>query len=97
MLTYPNVTPAVFALVLDQLRKEGSSVTEIPTAEGLEGTYYYTVTGHHWPLGDIRANVAFDGAMVTVDVVKPKDWEHTIGGKIQDAISAAQKVGGINS
>ena len=96
MLTFPNVTPAVFALVLDQLRKEGSEVTKGPPAPRHDGVCSewnatYTITGHHWPLGDIRANVAFDGATVTVDVVQPKSWEHAIGSKIQDAISDAKK------
>lgn len=93
VLTFPNVSPAVFALVLDQLRKEGSSVDQ---QCGINGPFelapqQYTITGHHWPLGDIRANVAFDGATVTVDVVQPKAWEHSIAGKIQDAISAAKR------
>jgi hypothetical protein len=88
VLTFPNVTPAVFALVLDQLRREGS---EIEMASYKPPDEQYTITGHHWPLGDIRANVAFDGATVTVDVVQPKSWESSIGGKIQDAISAAKR------
>lgn len=91
MLSFLNVTPAVFALVLDQLRREGSEVKDSANPDAFSGTCCYTITGHHWPLGDIRANVAFDGTTVTVDVVKPKDWEHAIGGKIQDAISDAKK------
>lgn len=89
MLTFPNVTPAAFALVLDQLRKEGSSVERTTMVPSFGDTF--EITGHHWPLGDIRANVAFDGATVYVDVVKPKDWEHAIGSKLQDAISDAKR------
>lgn len=102
MLTFPNVTPAAFALVLDQLRKEGSSVVgpkgPLFGAEALsvghtEGAYpiEYTITGHHWPLGDIRANIAFDGATVTVDVVKPEAWEKQIGERIGKSIEAAKR------
>lgn len=90
MLTFPNVTPAAFALVLDQLRKEGSSVTRT-TTDQLGPDDRYLITGHHWPLGDIRANIAFDGATVTVDVVQPKSWESTIGGRIGEAIQVAQR------
>lgn len=87
MLTFPNVTAAAFALVLDQLRKEGSEVTQT----GPTWCESYTITGHHWPLGDIRANVAFDGATVTVDVVQPKSWESTIGERIGKSIEAAKR------
>ncbi len=91
MLTFPNVTPAAFALVLDQLRKEGSRVVDVPSVDAFEGTFRYLITGHHWPLGDIRANVAFDGATVTVDVVQPKAWEHAVGAKVQEAIDDARR------
>ena len=90
MLTFPNVTPAAFALVLDQLRKEGSEVRAIGFTPP-DVAMSYEITGHHWPLGDIRAYVAFDGATVTVDVVQPKSWESTIGERIGKSIEAAQK------
>lgn len=92
MLTFPNVTPAAFALVLDQLRKEGSEVFKCAVSmigDAMRETY--TITGHHWPLGDICAHVAYDGATVTVDVVQPKAWESTIGERIGKSIEAAQK------
>lgn len=92
MLTFPNVTPAAFAIVLDQLRKEGSTVEPTGAVNMLPNGGKYTITGHHWPLGDIRANVAFDGATVTVDVVQPKSWEHTIGERIGKSIEAAKRV-----
>lgn len=89
MLTFPNVSPAAFALVLDQLRKEGSEVKQ--TNPGGAYPILHTITGHHWPLGDIRANVTYDGGTVTVDVVKPKAWESTIGERIGKSILAAQR------
>ncbi len=88
MLSFPNVSPAAFALVLDQLRKEGSSVIHAFTNDN---TSHYSITGHHWPLGDINAHVAFDGATVTVDVVQPKSWESAIGERIGKSIEAAQR------
>lgn len=88
MLTFNNVSPAAFALVLDQLRKEGSEVERTTDLAGPQG---YLIIGHHWPLGDIRANVAYDGATVTVDVVQPKAWESTIGERIGKSIEAAQR------
>lgn len=92
MLTFPNVSPAVFALVLDQLRKEGSQVREADSNNAaIKQVNQYLITGHHWPLGDIRANVAYDGNTVTVDVVKPSVWESQIGGRIEDAISDAKR------
>ncbi len=95
MLTFPNVSPAAFAIVRDQLRKEGSEVARCSVSvAGMSPELFleeYTITGHHWPLGDIRANVAFDGATVTVDVVQPKAWESTIGERIGKSIEAAQK------
>ena len=102
MLTFPNVTPAAFALVLDQLRKEGSSVigphgpafnSQAVTAGQTETMWpvQYTITGEHFPLGKITANVSYDGSTVHVDVVKPKAWEHAIGSKLQDAISDAKR------
>src|SRR6185369_14607912 len=97
MLTFPNVTPAAFALVLTQLREEGSKIEKIGSFIGRLATnvsddtetQYWRITGHHWPLGDIRANVAYDGGTVTVDVVQPKAWEQTIGERIGKSIEAA--------
>lgn len=95
MLTFPNVTPAAFAIVLDQLRKEGSSVERYTVSSAAISPELfleeYTITGHHWPLGDIRANVVFDGATVTVDVAKPSAWESVIGERIGKSIEAAKR------
>lgn len=90
MLTFPNVTPAAFALVLDQLRKEGSTVRALGFTPP-DVTMNYEIIGRHIPLGNIRANVAFDGATVTVDVVQPKAWESTIGERIGKSIEAAKR------
>lgn len=83
MLTFPNVTPEVFALVLDQLRTEAT--VEQVSSNG------YMVNGHHWALGHIRTSVTFDGSLVTVIVLQPERWEDKIGGRIRDAITLAQQ------
>jgi hypothetical protein len=89
LLTFPNVSPAAFALVLDQLSKEGTHITS--NAQNIGGKGRYEFIGHHFPLGDIRASATFDGASVTVDAVYPKVWESAIGERIGKSIEAAQK------
>jgi hypothetical protein len=87
MLTFPNVTPAVFALVLDQLRTE-ATVREIPGAFG-SAHAYWQIEGN-----DIKANVMrWDGGMVEITILH-KPWyvpESVIAGKIRDAITLAQQ------
>jgi hypothetical protein len=86
MLTFPNVTPAAFAIVLTQLREEGSKVEQL-SDDGMN----FKISGHHWPLGDIVAAVTYVRDTVTVQVVKPSSWEQTIGERIGKSIEAAQR------
>ena|ERR1700676_5202444 len=87
MLTFPNVTPQVFALVLDQLRTEAT--VSGPSVGGLSGKNIYTIEGN-----GIKANVLrWDTGEVNIDVLK-KPWyvpESVIASKIRDAITLAQQ------
>lgn len=82
MLTFPNVTPAVFALVLDQLRAEGVIVASI-------GDDCHAIKGN-----GIDATVAYSQDSIVDVTIKHKPWyvpESVIAGKIRDAITLAQQ------
>ena len=83
MLTFPNVTPEVFALVLDQLRTE-ATVTDIPT---MRSTYKISGNG-------VEAVAALDAAGVVHVQIDHKPFyvpESMIASKIRDAITLAQQ------
>lgn len=88
MLTFPNITPEVFARVLDELRRTGNAITQ---KESIFPALAYHVVGHHWILGQIITDVTFNDSVVTVDIQKPSSHHDQIGGKIQDAITIAQR------
>lgn len=81
MLTFPNVTPQVFALVLDQLRTE-ATVTEVVSG-------YFNIDS-----GDIKAHTS-SPLKGELDVyIDKKPWwmpEAVIESKIRDAITLAQQ------
>jgi len=81
MLTFPNITPEVFALVIDQLRAE-ATVTEV--APG-----YFNVDGN-----GIRARTSapMNGELnIYIDDKPFFISEGMIGSKIRDAITLAQQ------
>lgn len=82
MLTFPNVTPQVFALVLDQLRTESVIVAGI-------GNDLYAIKGN-----GIDATVAYSSDGMVDVTIKKKPWyvpESVIASKIRDAITLAQQ------
>lgn len=85
MLTFPNVTPEVFALVLDQLRTEATVTDSRPTMRG-----GYRISGN-----GVDAVAALDEGSNTVVVqIDRKPFfvsEGMIAGKIRDAITLAQQ------
>jgi hypothetical protein len=84
MLTFPNVTPQVFALVLDQLRTEA---TVIEWSHGPPPIFQVSGNG-------IEANTTLaDGGFLHVDIGSKPWWmtEGMIGAKIRDAITLAQQ------
>ncbi len=80
MLTYSNITPAVYVAVINELHKS-SEIT--PNGEGC------TITG-----SGIVAAVTYSRTSQLVQVqIKNKPWwmpEAAIGGKIEEAIERAQ-------
>jgi hypothetical protein len=89
MLTFPNVTPEVFALVLDQLRTEARvslGTASTPTGSGIQ---MWHVEGN-----GVKARVLHGGGdTVQVEIDKKPFYvsEGMIGGKIRDAITLAQQ------
>ena len=85
MLTFPNVTPEVFALVLDQLRTE-STVTTISGGTLSEPQYQIQGNG-------ITAVVSNYSNVVDVRIDHKPFYisEGMIGSKIRDAITLAQQ------
>lgn len=83
MLTFPNVTPEIFALVLDQLRTE-ATVTE--WSAGPPAIYQINSSS-------IEANATLINGIVHVDIGKKPFFvsEGMIGAKIRDAITLAQQ------
>ena len=84
MLTFPNVTPEVFALVLDQLRTE-ARLTPDPDYPGagwkIEGNGI-VARAILWEDGAVHVNIDSKPFFVS---------EGMIGAKIRDAITLAQQ------
>lgn len=89
MLTFPNITPEVFARVLDELRKH-STVTHLGGSGTSEGVYCnrFLMEGN-----GIQAETTHENGAVTVTVNHKPFYvsEGMIRGKIQDAIEVAQR------
>ena len=80
MLTFPNITPAVFEAVLNELRQSSTVTENVPG--------YFTVEG-----SGIRAKAAlYPGGNLYVDIEDKPFYvsETMIGSKIRAAITTAQ-------